>query len=230
MTLEPKAAPMSAPYVGEKIVSLIAEEPRAARILDIATGQGYLLRHLQKAGFSNFTCVDIDDQQFREDKAVNHFVNADVNQPLPFADGSFDLVISSETIEHVENPRAFVRELKRVMADNGSLILTTPNISTIASRLLFLMLGHLDGHREGDYAVSGHVTVLPDWALSRIFSEEGLVIEAKTYNCAYIPYLSRWPAMRFKKWLLNRAFGWIVLYRLKKGPPAVTVAATRLSP
>lgn len=46
---------------------------------------------------------------------------------LPFDDGVFDYVISSEVIEHTENPKTAIRELMRVVKPNGVLILTTPN-------------------------------------------------------------------------------------------------------
>ena len=56
-----------------------------------------------------------------------HFTPADMNAPLPFGDGTFDTVISCETIEHVPDPYRAVRELARVLRPGGRLFLTTPN-------------------------------------------------------------------------------------------------------
>jgi SAM-dependent methyltransferase len=45
---------------------------------------------------------------------------------LPFADGSFDTVLTTQTAEHVPDPTAFFRELTRVLNENGTLIMTVP--------------------------------------------------------------------------------------------------------
>jgi SAM-dependent methyltransferase len=48
-------------------------------------------------------------------------------EDLPFADGSFDLVVCLETLEHVEHPDAAVAELARVAGDDGLVIVSSPN-------------------------------------------------------------------------------------------------------
>ena len=54
------------------------------------------------------------------------YLQADGMQ-LPFADNSFDLVLSSEVIEHILEPEHFVQEIARVLKPDGYLLLTTPN-------------------------------------------------------------------------------------------------------
>lgn len=209
-------SPMAAPLIAARIRELVEDVDRGAEILDIATGHGYMLRELEQSGFKNFTCVDLDEGNFSLDPARYHFTQADFNKPLQFADSSFDLVVTSETIEHVENPRAFLRELRRVLRPHGRLVLTTPNVVNVSSRLRFLLKAILDGHAESDYTVAGHITILPDWSLERCFSELGFTVRAKTYNCAYIPLLSRISVFRFRNALLNPLFGWILIYSLDK--------------
>ena len=55
-----------------------------------------------------------------------NYVQADA-QNMSFDENSFDIVISCETIEHVPDPRAAVREMYRVAKPGGTLYLTTPN-------------------------------------------------------------------------------------------------------
>ncbi len=52
---------------------------------------------------------------------------ADVTK-LPFADGSFDIVVCSEVLEHIEDNRTAVRELVRVLKPGGDLVVTVPRL------------------------------------------------------------------------------------------------------
>ena len=74
------------------------------------------------------------------------FHTADLNHPLPLPDKSFDVVVSVEGIEHLESPHLFLREVHRVLKDDGTLILTTPNIVSLRSRVRFLGSGFF--HRD----------------------------------------------------------------------------------
>jgi SAM-dependent methyltransferase len=69
------------------------------------------------------------------------FARVDLNAPLPWADATFDLAISTEGIEHLENHFAFFREFWRVLKPNGTLIVTTPNITALRSRVRFFGSG-----------------------------------------------------------------------------------------
>ena len=64
----------------------------------------------------------------------NHF-NIE-NHRFPYKDGSFDVVIFGEIIEHLLNdPCKVLREIKRFLKPNGSLILTTPNVARLKKYL-----------------------------------------------------------------------------------------------
>jgi 2-polyprenyl-3-methyl-5-hydroxy-6-metoxy-1,4-benzoquinol methylase len=60
--------------------------------------------------------------------AESEFLATDLDAPSwPVGDGLFDATVSIETIEHLENPRAFFREMARVTRSGGWIIVTTPN-------------------------------------------------------------------------------------------------------
>lgn len=109
-----------------------------ARLLDAPCGAGTLACSLAGAGFE-VVGVDLDAAAADCPGAV--FGQADLEQPLPFPDASFDAVLSVEGIEHLENPFNFLRELRRVLRPGGQLLLTTPNIAGIRSRVRFLGSG-----------------------------------------------------------------------------------------
>jgi len=119
------------PYWGEHAARYVFALPfvEGKTVLDIACGTGYgiaLLRH--KAQF--VTGVDIDREAAKA--AINECGdNAAVllgnGLGLPFADDTFDVVTSFETLEHLHERTPFLTELHRVLRPAGMLVLSTPN-------------------------------------------------------------------------------------------------------
>jgi SAM-dependent methyltransferase len=69
----------------------------------------------------------------------------DLNDPLPFKDASFDGVNITEVIEHVEHQAQLIREISRVLKKDGVVVVSTPNVLNVLSRLRFLFTGFLRG-------------------------------------------------------------------------------------
>lgn len=99
------------------------------RVLEIGCGRGAFARHVASLGPSLLVACDYSEVAVRMAADLSQepdYAVADI-QRLPFAEDSFDLVISCETIEHVPNPSTAVAELSRVLRPGGTLLLTTPN-------------------------------------------------------------------------------------------------------
>ena len=112
--------------------------PRA-RILDAPCGgEAALTQALMDAGFDAHG-ADLDTQA--EERLGSAFTKVNLDQPLPWADGAFDAVFSTEGIEHLENHFSFLREVCRVLKPGGVLVLTTPNITALRSRVRFFGSG-----------------------------------------------------------------------------------------
>jgi 2-polyprenyl-3-methyl-5-hydroxy-6-metoxy-1,4-benzoquinol methylase len=201
----------SVPFIEDKILKLLPKS-KNVKILDIATGKGYLVYELENAGYKNIYTSDINKDQFVPSKGKYKFKVNDCNKNLSYKNNFFDVVISSETIEHLENPRFFMGEVKRILKVNGTFILTTPNVETVFSRIYFLLTGGLAGHTKSSYKVSGHIAVLPSWLIERFANELKFKLVTKTYNCGYIPVFR----LKVKKMLLTRLFGWIYVYKFIK--------------
>ena len=108
---------------------LAAELAGSRRVLDAACGEGYGTAMLAAAGATEAVGVDIDAPTVAhaaERYPGGNFSVADVTS-LPFEDRRFDLVVSFETIEHVSKPERALDELRRVLADDGLLLISTPN-------------------------------------------------------------------------------------------------------
>jgi SAM-dependent methyltransferase len=101
---------------------------RGKRVLDIACGEGYGAAALAKAGAASVTGVDIA-AEICEHARHKYGLDARLGdaQSIPLQDRSIDLVVSFETIEHVDDPAAFLGECARVLVPDGTLIVSTPN-------------------------------------------------------------------------------------------------------
>lgn len=67
-------------------------------------------------------------------------VRHDLADPLPFPDGSFDLVVCNAVVEHLHTIHAHVfKEVFRVLSHGGFFVCTTPNLASILKRLRFLV-------------------------------------------------------------------------------------------
>jgi 2-polyprenyl-3-methyl-5-hydroxy-6-metoxy-1,4-benzoquinol methylase len=114
-----------------------------ARLLDAPCGDGALAAALADAGHQA-NGVDIGGSGAARLGAA--YRDADLNGRLPFDDRSFDVVFSIEGIEHLTDRYRYLRELHRVLKPAGTLILTTPNIVSVRSRVRFFGSGFY--HRD----------------------------------------------------------------------------------
>jgi 2-polyprenyl-3-methyl-5-hydroxy-6-metoxy-1,4-benzoquinol methylase len=99
------------------------------RVLDIASGKGYGGNMMADVAAS-VTCADLDDGKLGEGRKrfarpSLAFVHEDIMK-TSFADSSFDVVTSMETIEHVDDVSGCLAELRRILKPGGRAILSTP--------------------------------------------------------------------------------------------------------
>lgn len=97
------------------------------RLLDAGCGTGYFSQRALTTG-ARVTSVDIGVNLLKEarKKGAAQPVASDITN-LSFADESFDVVVSSECIEHTPSPETAVAELVRVLRPGGILVVTCPN-------------------------------------------------------------------------------------------------------
>jgi SAM-dependent methyltransferase len=115
--------------------------------LELGCGDGFILEALRKEGVANARGTTyrargedyIRTRDYPEGVEVDYGI--DLNQSLPYPVGSFDVVYSTEVIEHVEGHRNFITQAARVLRPGGSFILTTPNLHRLLSRINFALSG-----------------------------------------------------------------------------------------
>ncbi|OQX54353.1 MAG: hypothetical protein B5M48_01180 [Candidatus Omnitrophica bacterium 4484_213] len=129
----------------EKIIEIFKEEKRG-KVLDLGCGDGDYSYRLKELGFS-VLAADLDKQRFRYKNKIE-FQQCDLTKSLPFEDCSFDYVLLLEVIEHLKNPYFVIGEINRVLKPKGTLVISTPNILNLKSRLRFLFEGNWEFFRE----------------------------------------------------------------------------------
>ncbi|MGN8245664.1 class I SAM-dependent methyltransferase [Cellulomonas soli] len=110
--------------------TVAAEAVRGLRVLDIASGSGYGSRLLADSAAS---VIGVDASLEAVTYARAHFSGSNVEfrhgdaTAIPLEDDSVDVVVSFETIEHIDDYEKFLAEIDRVLAPDGILLLSTPN-------------------------------------------------------------------------------------------------------
>jgi SAM-dependent methyltransferase len=131
---------MPAREIIDGVLDLVADLPaQGTRALDVSCRNGEVLAALAARGF------EVRGTRFERGlppiEGIPIDEGVDLTRGLPYPDASFDLVLLTEVIEHLDNHRAALCELARVLRPEGRLVLTTPNILRLDSRLGFLLSG-----------------------------------------------------------------------------------------
>ena len=141
--------------------------PRGAKIADVGGGGGSFSRLLVEAGYQ-VTLFDFTPDVF---DGLIDVRSGNLNQNWDAKDGEFDAIISLEVIEHVENPRHFMREICRIAKPRSPVLISTPNQHSLSSKLCFLFRGEHQHFQESCYPA--HISPLLKCDLLRISRECG---------------------------------------------------------
>lgn len=113
-------------YQRSKLAYVEAAKRVCGDILEIGTGTGYGIDIIAPRCRRFVTMDKTRSEELAAMPENVEFVQATV-PPLPFADESFDYVVSFQVIEHIKRDREFVREVHRVLKKGGKFIVSTPN-------------------------------------------------------------------------------------------------------
>jgi len=160
------------------VATLLDARHAGGDLADVGCGRGDLWRVLQSR-FRRCSALDAVRYDGLPEDVEFHLANFDGDR-LPLADASVDAAVAVEVIEHLENPRAFVRELTRIVRPGGWVVVTTPNQLSALSLLTLLLKGRFSAFQDRDYPA--HRTALLEIDLRRIMAECGLRDVAVAYT------------------------------------------------
>ncbi len=186
--------------------------------LDVGCATGMLVEHMRDLGWKA-KGVEICEASVRygiERRGVD--IALGTLEDMRFADASFSVVHSSHVIEHVPDPAAMLREVRRILRADGMALVTTPNIDGLQARLF--------GARWRS-AIADHLTLFSKRTLRRMLEEAGFhVLRVVTWGGLAVgtaPPLIKRPADRLaKRW----GFGDVMLFQAEPARPPNTHTET----
>jgi 2-polyprenyl-3-methyl-5-hydroxy-6-metoxy-1,4-benzoquinol methylase len=176
-------------YLG--VTKLINSQP--GKVVDVGCGQGGFQRYLD---LDRQEYIGVDIVRYPEFPDAGKFIQSDLDRcEINLPDNYAEVVCSIETIEHLENPRALMRELVRITAPGGTVIVTTPNQLSLLSKLTLVFKNEFNAFQATPGCYPAHITALLEIDLIRIATECQLTdIQIHYTNYGRIPGGSQsWP-------------------------------------
>ena len=147
-------------------------------LVDVGCGEGHLYEYIG-GRFSQY--VGLDAVRYDDFPASAEFRQVDLDSGrLPLPDGTADVVAAVEVIEHLENPRDFLRKLVRLTKPRGWVVVTTPNQLSLLSLLTLVVKQRFQAFQDVHYPA--HLTALLEVDLRRIAAEIGLANVSIEYS------------------------------------------------
>lgn len=146
---------------------VLGEARRADRVLDLGCGDGSFTAALAPnvAEVVGAEVAEAAVRRARRRHPALAFELVPIDGPLTFAEGAFDLVWSTEVIEHVADTARWLSEVRRVLAPAGRLLLTTPNHGRLR-----LALGGIERYSE---PLGDHLHLYSRRSLEQVLAEFG---------------------------------------------------------
>lgn len=159
-----------------KLLAWIGED-RPKRILDLGCSDGRLGELMRLAGH---TVIGIDSEKL---DGVGHrldgFIEADLNLGLPEEVGTdFDVIIGADVFEHLMDPASLLKDLRHVLAPDGVIMASVPNIAHWYPRIR-VMFGRFDYERRGIFD-SGHLRFFTRRSFERMARGAGMRVRRRS--------------------------------------------------
>lgn len=149
-----------------KPLKLYLKRVKQGKILDVGCAYGFMLQKFPDS-FEKFG-IDVSEYAISEAKKILPNASLKVGNaenPLPFPDNFFDIIICNDLIEHLEKPRIALENILRVLKRDGVLYINTPNFNWLRKKLF----AYVDRKEH-------HITLLPHMALLNLLTKVGFII------------------------------------------------------
>lgn len=162
--------------VHEKVSEIVSTRmPAASTVLDLAAGQGALSQRLMDLGYN--VCCTSWNNRLKITPSREFCLDLDREFSVADVGGSrYGCVLAIEIIEHLHNPYQFLCSVRKIVADDGVLILSTPNIQSALSRLQILLRGSPLSFSDEEIIRNRHIFMPHPAVLGLFFRQVGLQV------------------------------------------------------
>ena len=170
------------------------------KYLDIGCRDGFLTHLISKETGNPLTFgIDLVDTGEAQKKGINTLI-FDLEQKcnIPFKDCSFDLISCNEVLEHIRDTEFLLEEIRRLLNDDGYLILTIPRLDSFLCSFLLLMgyqpvwvecsIKNRYGGLTGDGMITGHVSYFTKKAIEEMLH----AYKFRVASFAQVSVVSQW--------------------------------------
>jgi 2-polyprenyl-3-methyl-5-hydroxy-6-metoxy-1,4-benzoquinol methylase len=178
----------------------LIDKTKNKTILDLGCGNGYLVNYLIERGYNAYG-TDASEKGIIIAKKTNadRFFEQDLSMdtlPVQLQNIPFDTIISTEVIEHLYNPEAFIDFCKQHLVQGGEIIISTPYHGYLKN-LMLSIFNKWDSHMNPLW-LGGHIKLWSKRTLSKALTNAGFTIIAFR-GCGRAPYF--WKSMIIKAML-----------------------------
>ena len=180
------------------------------RLLDIGCAFGFFLELAKEDGW-DAKGLEISNHAYKyaKGKLKLHVINQTLEK-AGFKSNSFDVVVLFDVIEHLQDPKSSLKEVRRILKPNGLLVITTPDIGSITAKVLWKNWEEVKRVREHIYFFSKdtlkkllkslNFKILKTESAGRFFSVESAINRGKLYNKAIFTVIGKLAdTLRLKK-------------------------------
>lgn len=150
--------------------------------------------------------VGFDREVVRRPKNYVKFIQGDCQKLSDyFRAQSFDTIIAGEIVEHLENPSAFLREARKVLKDNGILLISAPNpynLLTMFANIFFIRPGYASLINSFPFRTMIELSTRAGWKCKRVINASGGINVWQNNRVLFLPFF--------------KAFSYQFIYVLRK--------------
>jgi 2-polyprenyl-3-methyl-5-hydroxy-6-metoxy-1,4-benzoquinol methylase len=160
------------PWSSHSIILDWVGEGQGRRLLDVGAADGLLSRRLSEHGWK-VTGLEADPVAAKAGAAYcQRMIVADLDAGLPPLEGTFDTIVCADVLEHLRDPRAVLVALRKLLADEGAIVISIPNIAHLWMRLS-LLAGRFD-YADRGILDRTHLRFFTRRTLTALLTEAGL--------------------------------------------------------